>query len=320
MSTIFENNAQSIGNTPLVRLAHLAPNGNLLAKVEGRNPAFSIKDRVALFMVREAEKNGLLRCGMTIVEPTSGNTGIGLAMIAKSCHYGCILTMPESMSLERRKVLMMLGARLSLTPADLGMQGAIDEAARLCAAHPDRYFMPQQFNNPANPLAHEETTAPELWEATDGSLDMIVAAVGTGGTITGIARYWKRKKPNFMAVAVEPDESAVLSQYRNHEPLRPGAHGIQGIGAGFVPSILDLSLIDCIERVSTQQAIDTTRLLAAQEGILAGVSSGAALCAALRMSSQYPEKRIAVILPDLGERYMSHALYTELSQRENLLP
>lgn len=315
---IFEDNAQSIGQTPLVRLKTIAnPKATVLVKIEGRNPAFSIKDRVAFAMIQDAEEKGLLRKGMTIVEPTSGNTGIGLAFVAASRGYGCILTMPETMSIERRKVLAMLGAKLILTQGSLGMKGAIEKAEELKANDPERYFLPQQFKNPANPLAHEKTTGPELWNDTDGKIDVLVAAVGTGGTITGISRYFKKvRKSALLSVAVEPKSSAVISQYLAGETLTPSAHKIQGIGAGFIPETLDLSLIDLVEQVSDEEAMEYARRLSSEEGILCGISSGAAAAVACRLADQasYEGKVIVAILPDLGERYISSPLFAGLGE------
>lgn len=315
MANIFQDNTQSIGNTPLVRLRRLpGPMATVLAKIEGRNPAFSIKDRVAAAMLDDAVQRGALRPGMTIVEPTSGNTGIGLAFASAVREYRCILTMPETMSMERRRVLRMLGAELVLTPGAEGMAGAIRYAENLKQSQPDACFLPQQFKNPANPAAHEKGTGPELWNDTGGQVDALVAGVGTGGTITGIARYFKQRlgKP-LVTVAVEPAGSPVLSQHLAGQPLRPGPHKIQGIGAGFIPDTLDLTLIDRVETVADNEAMDYARRLAREEGILAGISSGAAVAVACRLAAQ-PEwqgRVIAVILPDAGERYISSDLYVQ---------
>ena len=313
---IFDNNAQAIGHTPLVRLTKLPnPNATVLAKIEGRNPAFSIKDRVALHMLDCAEKQGVLHKGVTIIEPTSGNTGIGLAFASAVRGYACMLTMPETMSLERRRVLSMLGAKLILTPGKEGMQGAISRAEKLAATKPDQYFLPQQFTNPANPEAHELGTGPELYADTDGRIDVLVAGVGTGGTITGISRFFKHtKKQNLLSVAVEPLGSPVITQYLANAPLRPGPHKLQGIGAGFIPKTLDLSVVDRVETVSDNDAMDFARRAACEEGILCGISSGAALAAACRLSNlpEFAGTVIAVILPDAGERYVSSELFTDL--------
>ena len=318
MSKLFSSNAHSIGNTPLVRLANISlGKATILAKVEGRNPAFSIKDRVALKMLDEATKEGKIKPGVTIVEPTSGNTGIGLAFLCAVRGLRCILTMPETMSIERRRVLAMLGAELILTDGSRGMAGAIACAEEMVASDPHAFFMPQQFTNPANPKAHEETTAPEIWDATGGNVDVLVAGVGTGGTITGIARYFKKtQKKNLFVVAVEPAQSPVLTQYFAKQPLKPGPHQIQGIGAGFVPAILDCSLIDRVEAIDDESAFAFARRLAKEEGILAGISSGAAVACAAKLSSlpEFEGKTICVILPDAGERYMSSALFAGLGE------
>ncbi len=318
MANIFHDNTHAIGNTPLVRLRTLAGDtATVLAKIEGRNPAFSIKDRVGVALLDDALRRGVLRPGMTIVEPTSGNTGIGLAFASAARGYKCILTMPETMSIERRRVLCMLGAELALTPGAEGMAGAIRHAEDLAASKPDAYFMPQQFKNPANPAAHEAGTGPELWNDTDGQVDVLVAGVGTGGTITGISRYFKQRRGKaIMSVAVEPAGSPVLTQHLAGQPLRPGPHKIQGIGAGFIPDTLDLTLIDRVETAGDDEAMAFARRLAREEGILAGISSGAAAAVACRLAAQpeFAGKVIAVILPDAGERYMSSDLYTKLGE------
>ena len=317
MARIFEDNSLSIGNTPLVRLGRVAGTlpATVLAKIEGRNPAYSVKCRIGAAMIQAAEASGRLRPGMEIIEPTSGNTGIALAFVAAARGYGLTLCMPESMSLERRKVLKAFGAHLELTPTSLGMQGAIDRATAISQAEPDRYFMPQQFDNPANPLVHEETTGPEIWNDTDGDVDVLVSGVGTGGTITGVSRYFKIvREKQILSVAVEPTHSPVLSQTRAGRPLTPGPHKIQGIGAGFVPSILDLDLVDRVEQVTNEESIHMARRLAREEGILCGISCGAAVTAALRLAAE-PEQAgrvIVVILPDSGERYLSTNLFDEL--------
>ena len=317
MPAIFQNNSQATGNTPLIRLNRL-PEGKstILAKIEGRNPAYSIKDRVGVAMVDDAEARGVLKPGGSIIEPTSGNTGIALAFVAASRGYDLTLTMPETMSIERRRVLGMLGARLVLTPGGEGMSGAIRRAEEIAAGDPGRYFMPQQFENPANPAIHATTTGPEIWRDTDGTVDVVVAGVGTGGTITGISRHIKEERGrDITTVAVEPENSPVLTARLSGQPLKPGAHKIQGIGAGFVPKTLDLELIDRVETVSDEEAVDFSRRLAREEGILAGISSGAAIAAAVRLSAlpEFEEKHIVVILPDAGERYLSSVLYEGLA-------
>ncbi|HOD28022.1 MAG TPA: cysteine synthase A [Syntrophales bacterium] len=314
MGRIYTDNAQSIGHTPLVRLNHI-PRGTkatLLAKIEGRNPAYSVKCRIGAAMIWDAEERGLLKPGVEIVEPTSGNTGIALAYVAAARGYRLTLTMPETMSIERRRVLAALGANLVLTPGADGMKGAIRRAEEIAAGSPERYFMPQQFVNPANPAIHERTTGPEIRDDTDGAVDVLVAGVGTGGTITGISRYWKKSlgKP-LVSVAVEPRESPVISQYLAGAEIRPGPHKIQGIGAGFIPAVLDLSLIDRVEPVAGDEAVQFARRLAREEGILAGISSGAAVAAAARLAAEeaFAGKTIVVILPDAGERYLSTVLF-----------
>ena len=313
---IFDDNANSVGNTPLVRLNRIAgQKAVVLAKIEGRNPGFSVKCRIGVALVRDAEEKGLLRAGMEIVEPTSGNTGIALALVAAAKGYGITLTMPETMSVERRKVLAMFGATLKLSPGAEGMNGAIRLAEEIVASDPEKHFMPQQFKNPANPAVHEETTGPEIWNDTAGTVDVIVSGVGTGGTITGIARFIRQKKGRAITVvAVEPETSPVLTQTLAGEPLRPGPHGIQGIGAGFVPDVLDISLLDRVERVSVDEAVEFARRLAREEGILCGISSGAAAAAAARLAAddEFVGKTIVVILPDAGERYLSSVLYDSI--------
>ncbi|MBT3144047.1 cysteine synthase A [Neptunomonas phycophila] len=308
----FSDNSLSIGNTPLVRLARLAPDAEIYAKIESRNPAGSIKCRIGASMVWEAEKSGKLKPGVTLVEPTSGNTGIALAFVAASRGYKLILTMPSSMSIERRKLMKALGAEIVLTPPEKGMKGAIEQAQSIVDADPDNVIMLQQFQNPANPAIHEKTTGPEIWEDTEGEIDILVAGVGTGGTITGVSRYIKNTKGKAIkSVAVEPTSSPVISQTINGEEVKPSPHKIQGIGAGFVPGNLDLSLVDQVEQVSNEDAIATAQRLMKEEGILAGISCGAATAAALRVAA-LPEnagKKIVVILPDSGERYLSTALF-----------
>ncbi len=309
----FEDNSLSIGNTPLVRLNKVTPGGALvLAKIEGRNPAYSVKCRIGTAMIADAEQRGLLRPGMEVVEPTSGNTGIALAFVCAAKGYPITLTMPDTMSVERRRVLKAFGARLVLTEGAKGMRGAIEKAQEIVAANPGRCYMPQQFENPANPAIHETTTGPEIWDATDGQLDVLVAGVGTGGTITGIARYFKHKRGrNILAVAVEPDSSPVISQKLAGEALQPAPHKIQGIGAGFIPGTLDLSVVDRVERVSNDDAVNFARRLAREEGILCGISCGAAGVAAARIAADpaFAGKTVVVILPDAGERYLSSVLF-----------
>jgi cysteine synthase len=318
MANYSQDNSYSIGKTPLVKLNRVIEGSKalVLAKIEGRNPSYSVKCRIGAAMVWDAEKRGVLKPNMTIVEPTSGNTGIALAFVAAARGYKLLLTMPESMSIERRRLLKALGANLILTDAAKGMKGAIAKATELVESDPSHYFMPQQFENPANPAIHEATTAVELWNDTDGKMDVFVAGVGTGGTITGVSRYWKlKKKKTLISVAVEPIHSPVLTQTRKGEVLKPGPHKIQGIGAGFVPKVLDLNLIDRIETVTNEEAIEMARRLASEEGILSGISCGAAATVAVRIA-QEPEsagKTIVVILPDLAERYLSTALFENLA-------
>jgi len=314
MATWFSDNSLSIGKTPLVKLNRITDGAGatVLAKVEGRNPAYSVKCRIGAAMVWDAEKKGLLGPGKTIVEPTSGNTGIALAFVAAARGYGVVLTMPETMSVERRQVLKAFGAKLVLTEGAKGMKGAIAKAEEIVASDPSKYFMPQQFKNPANPLIHETTTGPEIWEATDGAIDVLVSGVGTGGTITGITRFIKNTKgKKIVAVAVEPVHSPVITQHRNGQPLVPGPHKIQGIGAGFLPDVLDLSLIDRVETVSNDESIAFARRLAREEGLLSGISCGAAAAAAVRLAKlpEFVGKKIVVILPDAGERYLTTALF-----------
>ena len=314
MSRIFSDNSLSIGRTPLVRLNRLAPEGGatILAKIEGRNPAYSVKCRIGAAMVWDAEKKGLLTPGKEIVEPTSGNTGIALAFVAAARGIPVTLTMPDTMSLERRKVLKAFGANLILTPGAKGMGGAIAEAEQMAAARPERYVLMHQFKNPANPAIHEQTTGPEIWEDTEGQVDVLVSGVGTGGTITGISRYIKKTRGRaLLSVAVEPSDSPVIAQTLAGQDLKPGPHKIQGIGAGFIPDTLDLSLVDRVEQVSNDEAIDFARRLATEEGILSGISCGAAAAVAVRLAA-LPElkgKTIVAILPDAGERYLSSVLF-----------
>ena len=314
MTHIFQDNSQSIGRTPLVRLNRITQGAHatVLAKIEGRNPAYSVKCRIGAAMIWDAEKRGVLAPGKEIVEPTSGNTGIALAFVAASRGIPITLTMPETMSIERRKLLLAYGAKLVLTEGAKGMKGAVAKAEEIAASDPDRYVLLQQFKNPANPAIHEQTTGPEIWQDTDGGVDIFVAGVGTGGTITGVSRYLKKTQGKAVTtVAVEPTGSPILTQTRAGQPLQPAPHKIQGIGAGFVPEVLDLSLVDAIEQVSNEDAIEFARRLAREEGILAGISCGAATAAAVRWAHK-PEnagKTIVVILPDSGERYLSSALF-----------
>jgi cysteine synthase len=314
MARIFDDNSFSIGNTPLVRLNRLTrgAKATVAAKIEGRNPAYSVKCRIGASMIWDAEKKGLLGPGKEIIEPTSGNTGIALAFVGAARGYKVTLTMPETMSMERRKVLKAFGANLILTEGSKGMPGAIAKAEDMVANDPERFFLPQQFNNPANPVIHETTTGPEIWNDTDGKIDCLVAGVGTGGTITGISRYIKKTQGRrITSVAVEPASSPVLTQSRAGQPLRPGKHSIQGIGAGFIPKVLDLTLVDRIEPVSDQDAIDCARHMAQDEGIICGISSGAAVFAALRLAreDEFKGKLIVVIIPDSGERYLTSVLF-----------
>ncbi|GKX58432.1 cysteine synthase A [Leminorella grimontii] len=320
MTKIYEDNSQTIGHTPLVRLNRLG-NGKILAKVESRNPSFSVKCRIGANMIWDAEKRGILKKGVQIVEPTSGNTGIALAFVAAARGYKLTLTMPESMSLERRKLLKALGANLVLTEAAKGMKGAIEKAEELVAADPEHTILLQQFNNPANPEIHEKTTGPEIWEDTGGNVDVFIAGVGTGGTLTGVSRYLKKTKgKSVISVAVEPTDSPVISQALAGEPLKPGPHKIQGIGAGFIPGNLDLSLIDRVEKITNEEAIETARRLMDEEGILAGISSGAAVAAAIRLTKlpEFADKNIVVILPSSGERYLSTPLFAGLFTEQEL--
>jgi cysteine synthase A len=311
---VFTDNSLAIGRTPLVRLNRVTAGakGTVLAKVEGRNPAYSVKCRIGAAMIWDAEKRGVLKPGMEIVEPTSGNTGIALAFVAAARGYPITLTMPETMSIERRRVLAAFGAKLVLTPGPEGMAGAVRRAEEIAASDTARFFMPQQFKNPANPQIHHDTTGPEIWADTDGKVDALVAGVGTGGTITGISRYWKNtRKAPLISVAVEPVVSPLISQKRGGQPLKPSPHKIQGIGANFIPEVLDLSIIDRVETVSNEEAIEMARRLAKEEGILCGISCGAAATVAVRLANlpEFAGKTIVCILPDAGERYMSTVLF-----------
>jgi cysteine synthase A len=310
----FLDNSLSIGRTPLVRLNRVTDGAGatLLGKVEGRNPAYSVKCRIGASMIWDAENRGILKPGKEIIEPTSGNTGIALAFVAAARGYPITLTMPETMSIERRKVLGVFGAKLVLTEGSRGMSGAIAKAQEIMAADPDRYVMPGQFDNPANPDIHLKTTGPEIWEDTAGQVDVFVSGVGTGGTLTGVSRYIKQVKgKQIVTVAVEPSASPVIAQTRHGDPIKPGPHKIQGIGAGFVPGNLDLSMIDRVEQVTNEESIEMARRLAREEGILGGISCGAAVAAAVRLAKeeQFRDKMIVTVLPDSGERYLSSILF-----------
>jgi cysteine synthase A len=314
---IYEDNTKSIGHTPLIRINRLdaSSGATILAKIEGRNPAYSVKCRIGAAMVWDAEERGTLKPGMSIVEATSGNTGIALAYAAAARGYGCVLTMPETMTMERRKVLAAFGAKLVLTPGSKGMKGAIAKAEELAAADPDKYLLAKQFENPANPAIHEKTTGPEIWEDTEGKIDVFVSGVGTGGTLTGVSRYIKGTRgKKILTVAVEPTHSPVITQTLAGQPLTPSPHKIQGIGAGFVPKNLDLSQVDRVEQVNNEESIEMARRLAREEGLLSGISCGAAMAVALRLGREPAQKgkTIVVILPDAGERYLSGALFEGL--------
>lgn len=310
----YNDNSYSIGRTPLVKLNRVLDGApvTMLGKVEGRNPAYSVKCRIGASMIWDAEKRGILKQGKELIEPTSGNTGIALAFVAAARGYPVTLTMPETMSLERRKVLAALGAKLVLTEGSRGMSGAIAKAQEIVQSAPDRYVLLQQFDNPANPEIHAKTTGPEIWDDTDGKIDILVSGVGTGGTITGVSRYIKNEKgKKILSVAVEPVNSPVISQTLAGQPLKPGPHKIQGLGAGFVPRNLDLSMVDRVELVTNEESIEMARRLSKEEGILSGISCGAAVAAAVRMAKeeQFREKTMVVILPDSGERYLSSPLF-----------
>ncbi|SET57584.1 cysteine synthase A [Thalassotalea agarivorans] len=321
MSTLFEDNSKSIGKTPIVKLNRVT-NGNVYAKVEARNPSFSVKCRIGASMIWDAEEKGLLGEGKEIIEPTSGNTGIALAFVAAARGYPITLTMPATMSLERRKLLSALGAKLELTDGAKGMGGAIARANEIAESDPSRYVLLGQFDNPANPKIHEETTGPEIWRDTDGAVDIFVAGVGTGGTITGVSRYIKNTQgKDILTVAVEPEDSPVISQTMAGEEIKPGPHKIQGIGAGFIPGNLDLSVVDAVEQVSNDDAIAMAHRLMKEEGILAGISSGAAVVAASRLAEK-PEnagKNIVVILPSSAERYLSSPLFADTFSDKELV-
>jgi cysteine synthase A len=313
----FADNSLSIGHTPLVRLNRITKGVpvTVLAKIEGRNPAYSVKDRIGASMIWDAEKRGILKAGKELIEPTSGNTGIALAYVAAARGYPITLTMPETMSLERRKVLKAFGAKLVLTEGTKGMAGAISKAEEIVASDPDRYILLQQFKNPANPRIHFETTGPEIWSDTDGAIDVLVSGIGTGGTISGVSRYIKNEKgKKILSVGVEPTNSPVITQTLNKQAVKPGPHKIQGIGAGFIPDTLDLSMVDRVELVSNEESIEVARRLCKEEGILSGISCGAAAAIALRLAGeeQFKNKTIVVILPDSGERYLTTALFEDL--------
>jgi len=314
MKRTYSDNSQSIGNTPLVKLNRLTEGAKatVLAKIEGRNPAYSVKCRIGASMIWDAEKRGLIKPGVEILEPTSGNTGIALAYVAAARGYKLTLTMPDTMSIERRRVLAAFGANVILTPGVEGMKGAVNRAEAMAASDPDRFFVPQQFKNPANPAIHEKTTGPEIWNDTAGEIDVLVSGVGTGGTITGVSRYIKETMGKaILSVAVEPKESPVITQKLAGEDLKPGPHKIQGIGAGFIPDTLDLSIVDRVEQVDSAEAVEFARRLAREEGILCGISCGAAAAVALRLAKkeEFAGRTIVVILPDAGERYLSTVLF-----------
>jgi len=314
MKRMYNDNSQSIGNTPLVKLNRLTEGAKatVLAKIEGRNPAYSVKCRIGASMIWDAETRGLLKPGVEILEPTSGNTGIALAYVAAARGYKLTLTMPDTMSIERRRVLAAFGAKVILTPGVEGMKGAVNRAEAMAASDPDRFFVPQQFKNPANPAIHEKTTGPEIWNDTGGQIDVLVSGVGTGGTITGISRFMKETMGRaILSVAVEPKESPVITQKLAGEDLKPGPHKIQGIGAGFIPDTLDLSIVDRVEQVDSAEAVEFARRLAREEGILCGISCGAAAAVAVRLAkkAEFAGRTIVVILPDAGERYLSTILF-----------
>lgn len=314
MPKFFGDNSLSIGRTPLVKLNRVTDGAKatVLAKIEGRNPAYSVKCRIGAAMIWDAEKKGLLKAGKELIEPTSGNTGIALAFVAASRGYPLTLTMPETMSMERRKLLVAFGAKLVLTEGTKGMPGAIAKAEQIVAGDPDRYVLLQQFKNPANPAIHENTTGPEIWEDTEGTIDVLVSGIGTGGTITGVSRYIKNTKgKKIVSVGIEPANSPVITQKQAGAPLKPGPHKIQGIGAGFIPDILDLSLVDRVEQVTDIEAVEYAKRLAREEGILAGISCGAAAAVACRLAKlpEFQGKTIVTILPDSGERYLSSILF-----------
>ena len=315
---VFDDNSLSIGRTPLVRLNRVTDGGKatILAKMEGRNPAYSVKCRIGANMVWDAEKRGILKPGKALIEPTSGNTGIALAFVAASRGYPITLTMPETMSVERRKVLKALGANLVLTEGSQGMAGSIAKAEELVASDPNRYVLLQQFKNPANPEVHFRTTGPEIWEDTDGGMDVLVSGIGTGGTISGVSRYFKKEKgKKILSVGVEPSASPVITQRLAGQPMKPGPHKIQGLGAGFIPETLDLSMLDRVELVGNDEAIEMARRLAKEEGILAGISCGAAVVVAVRLGKlpEFAGKLVVTVLPDAAERYLSTTLFEGIS-------
>lgn len=314
MNKIYEDNSLTIGNTPLVKLNNMGKK-NILLKIESRNPSFSVKCRIGANMIWDAEKKGKLNKNIEIIEATSGNTGIALAYVAAARNYKLTLTMPETMSIERRKILKALGAKLILTEASKGMKGSIDKLLEIMENNPNRYLPMNQFSNPANPEIHEKTTGPEIWNDTKGSIDIIVAGVGTGGTITGVSRFLKMKKKDLITVAVEPIDSPVISQTISGKKISPGSHKIQGIGPGFIPQNLDLNLIDKVVKVTNENAIQTAQLLMKKEGILSGISSGAALYAAFELQKEkiFVDKNIVVILPSSGERYLSTVLFANIN-------
>jgi len=312
MNKIYEDNSLTIGKTPLIKLKTIG-DGYILVKIESRNPSFSVKCRIGANMIWDAEKKGILHENIELIEPTSGNTGIALACVAAARKYKLTLTMPETMSIERQKLLIALGANLILTDRKQGMLGSIKKAEEIFSCHPKKYIMLQQFNNPANPEIHEKTTGPEIWYDTDGNIDILISGVGTGGTITGVSRYIKQKK-NIISVAVEPENSPVITQFLSGKRINPGVHKIQGIGAGFIPKNLDLNLVDRVITVSNEESIITAKKLMQNEGILAGISSGAALAAAIKIQKEkiFKNKKIIVILPSSGERYLSTDLFSTL--------
>lgn len=313
MNTIYQDNSYTIGHTPLVRLNHIG-NNHIMAKIESRNPSFSVKCRIGSNMIWDAEVKNILNSNKTLLEATSGNTGIALAYVAAARNYKLILTMPDTMSIERRKLIQAFGAKIILTDGNLGMTGAIEQARKISLNNPDQYVWLQQFKNPANPDIHEKTTGPEIWKDTKGQIDIFIAGVGTGGTITGVGRFFKKiLKKNIITVAVEPQESPIITQTLLGQTIKPAPHKIQGIGAGFIPDNLDLNLIDHVETISSDAAIHYAKFLMKKEGILAGISSGAALAAAVQLQKNelYSNKNIVIILPSSGERYLSTALFTE---------
>jgi len=314
MANIYADNSFSIGRTPLIKLNRVTDGAKatVLAKIEGRNPAYSVKCRIGAAMIWDAEKRGVLKPGIEIVEPTSGNTGIALAYVAAARGYAITLTMPETMSLERRRILAAFGAKVVLTPGPEGMKGAITKAKEIYETDKQHYFLPQQFDNPANPAIHEKTTGPEIWDDTDGMTDVLVSGVGTGGTLTGVSRYFKNtKRKKILSVAVEPVHSPVITQTREGQPVVPGPHKIQGIGAGFVPRNLDMQMVDRVEQVTNDESVEMARRLTREEGILSGISSGAAAAVAVRLAKlpEFAGKTIVTVLPDSGERYISSVLF-----------